>query len=331
MPGTYGRPWSPLADVYGKQWAFSPRTSDPSGTEQGDMWLRTDLDSGDKLATLRFDHGSGVWDVPVFPTGTSESGVEEVLRVQTPNGLGFVPILDNSPAFSQLGFQHAGTRYGLHDSVNAIPDSAIAHYDATELSLSDGDSVSTWSDQTGNGYDLTAGTAPTYKTGIINGNPVVRFDGVDDFLDVAFSTISQPNHIFIVVQYRSVDSTSSGNQYTFDSDDSNNRELFRQFEGNWGIFAGSNLFGSAADTSAHIGTALYNGSSSSLRIDGADDATGDAGADGLGGLTVGSSSSDSDFGPVDIGEIVVCDGELSTSDRDAEESRLAEKWGISIA
>ncbi len=46
--------------------------------------------------------------------------------------------------------------------------------------------VSTWSDQSGNGNDVTQGTGasqPTSVDGQINGMPIVRFDGADDFLD----------------------------------------------------------------------------------------------------------------------------------------------------
>lgn len=51
--------------------------------------------------------------------------------------------------------------------------------------LVDGDPVATWSDDSGNARDLTQSTAarrPIYKTAIVNGHPVVRFDGVDDYL-----------------------------------------------------------------------------------------------------------------------------------------------------
>jgi hypothetical protein len=56
---------------------------------------------------------------------------------------------------------------------------------ADSLSLSDGDPVSTWADSSGNGNDATQGTAglrPLYKTNIVGGKPVVRFDGTDDYL-----------------------------------------------------------------------------------------------------------------------------------------------------
>lgn len=54
----------------------------------------------------------------------------------------------------------------------------VAWYRADDLSLSDNDSVSSWSDASGNSRTLTSlsGTDPIYKTGISpGGSPVVRF------------------------------------------------------------------------------------------------------------------------------------------------------------
>lgn len=44
---------------------------------------------------------------------------------------------------------------------------------------SDGDTVSTWTDASGHGYDATVGSlaSPIYKTNIVNGKPIVRFNG----------------------------------------------------------------------------------------------------------------------------------------------------------
>lgn len=60
-----------------------------------------------------------------------------------------------------------------------------AWWKASSLVLSDGDPVATWTDSSGNGFDVTQGTAgfrPTYQTAELNGKPVVRFDGSDDVL-----------------------------------------------------------------------------------------------------------------------------------------------------
>jgi hypothetical protein len=61
--------------------------------------------------------------------------------------------------------------------------------DASQITgLNDGDAVATWSDLSGLANDVTQATAsrkPTYKTAILNGRAVVRFDGADDFMETA--------------------------------------------------------------------------------------------------------------------------------------------------
>lgn len=51
--------------------------------------------------------------------------------------------------------------------------------------LSDSDTIASWSDLSDNGYhaiQATGARQPTYKTNIINGLPVARFDGGDDLI-----------------------------------------------------------------------------------------------------------------------------------------------------
>lgn len=74
------------------------------------------------------------------------------------------------------------------------PDKLIAWYDAADIALADNDPVSSWTDKSGNGNTLAQGTGskqPLYKTNIINGLPVVRFDGTDDnLIDTSISGIT---------------------------------------------------------------------------------------------------------------------------------------------
>lgn len=48
-------------------------------------------------------------------------------------------------------------------------------YKADSLGLSDGDSVETWADLSGNARTLTSVSSPTFRQNILNGHPVVRF------------------------------------------------------------------------------------------------------------------------------------------------------------
>jgi len=211
---------------------------------------------------------------------------------------------------------------------SGIPDSDV-NYDATKLTgFSDGDPIDTWPDEAG-ANDLSQATAslqPTYQTGEINGKPIVRYDGADDFHRVSFSTVSQPFQHFVVYKHRSntinrwlIDGASTPAFY-YETDGSNRREMF----------AGSAIKGSDDDTNPHILTTRFDGASSSFRIDGTTDASGNAGSNGLDGLTVGARNTNANHGDYDVGEILVFFSALSTSDRDAVESFLADKWGITI-
>lgn len=68
-----------------------------------------------------------------------------------------------------------------------------AWWKADSLALTDGAAVASWSDSSGNSRSAAQGTAgarPVYKTSILNGKPVVRFDGVDDNLPFTASSLT---------------------------------------------------------------------------------------------------------------------------------------------
>jgi hypothetical protein len=63
---------------------------------------------------------------------------------------------------------------------------------ADALALSDGDPISTWTDASPTPVSPTAsGSArPTYKTNVVNGKPVARFDGADDTMSFASNPLA---------------------------------------------------------------------------------------------------------------------------------------------
>ena len=214
---------------------------------------------------------------------------------------------------------------------STIPDEGDLHarYDTTQLSLNDGDAVSTWTDETGNGYDLTAGSAPSYVASGLNGNPIVQFDGSGNYLDAAFTTVSQAFHIFIVVTQRRIN-TSSSERYMGSADSTN--WTFQQLADadDVNMFAGSNFNNSGvADTNAHIYSCLYDGSNTTLRQDGTIIATGNAGTNGMDGLTLGTNNNGDNPAPIDVAECLVYPMDKSGVQSDVE-SYLADKWGITI-
>lgn len=60
------------------------------------------------------------------------------------------------------------------------------HYDARRLDLTDGTAIQTLTDIAGtnNATQATLANRPLFKTNILNGNPVVRFDGSNDYFSL---------------------------------------------------------------------------------------------------------------------------------------------------
>lgn len=67
-----------------------------------------------------------------------------------------------------------------------VTDGLVLHLDAEAISgLSDGQAVATWADESTAGNNATqsdSGKRPIYKTGMLGGKPIVRFDGMNDYL-----------------------------------------------------------------------------------------------------------------------------------------------------
>jgi hypothetical protein len=77
--------------------------------------------------------------------------------------------------------------------------------DASQLALADNADVYTWSDMSGLGNDVTARVGvdnpPTFKTGIQNGLPVIRFNRADSELLFRTASVGTVAHVFAVAKY----------------------------------------------------------------------------------------------------------------------------------
>jgi hypothetical protein len=79
-----------------------------------------------------------------------------------------------------------------------VPTDVYASYDASTFDLADAAAIDAWQDESGNGHSLVSRATgkPSYKASaaeVGDGLPVVRFDGVDDRLAVAWGeTIAEP-------------------------------------------------------------------------------------------------------------------------------------------
>ena len=215
--------------------------------------------------------------------------------------------------------------------------------------LIDGDPVSTWSDESASGWDATASSTdrPTYKTSILNGLPVVRFDGTDDHLALgavdASRTVSGST-IYAVVR---TDVTDSIIRYWWFG--SNGTGFARTLAN---LSLNTRIGGRTLDSDSFASVAATtNVSASTWVLHGGvfDNANGtmaqfvDASADGTASLASSGTTSNTAASAVmiganadatasffdgDIAEIVFVHDALGTSDREKLEGYLAHKWGL---
>lgn len=114
--GNYGTPTNPQ-EIWSSYWQLQWYTGSHPAHVEGDFWGRSDLDTGDKIATAFFDNGSTLGDIPIYPTSIDPSGesVKDVVRVETPNGRGWMPVFEGGGAYNYLAHIHGGNRHGFHD------------------------------------------------------------------------------------------------------------------------------------------------------------------------------------------------------------------------
>lgn len=211
-----------------------------------------------------------------------------------------------------------------------------------QTGLSDGDAVTTATDSSGtnNFGQATASKKPTYKTGILNGLPSFRFDGVDDWLtnDVSWSPSGQT--VFVVV----VPSDVSGGNKRFYSQKIVAQPDFLgighlipaiQNAGTWGAFYGGTyrstytittnaaVLETVIDAAGTVQT-FYNGTASSSY-------SGSAWAPTFVQQFIGGSSAGGSEGnPGDYCEVIIYNGNLSSSARSGVRTNLASLYNISV-
>jgi len=186
---------------------------------------------------------------------------------------------------------------------------------------SDGDAVGIVFDSSGVGNNLFGGDS-TLKNNIINGLPVLRFDGINDGFIVNSPMVSQPGTIFVVakpgasITYFIINETAT--QMTVDA------------SGFFEINGGVTLTDAIDHRGAfHVFTAKFNGASSAIYVDGVQTASGNAGTGGWSGPTSlmnNTSLLGSTYSTGDIAEIIAYNTALSNTDRELVEFYLKTKY-----
>lgn len=194
----------------------------------------------------------------------------------------------------------------------------------------DGDTVSTWADSSGNGRTATApaGQEPTYKTSILNGQPVVRFSASSTkrMATAAWTALSQPYTVFIVGSTKNtafsqlLDGIASGNRVAYYRHTSDN---------DFDVFAGSSSVNTLSSMSTNrIHTLVVNGASTRARHNGGAGVGLNSGTHTLTGLTLANRFDATFESGGDMAELLLYTGAVSLSDMNLVGDYLATKYGL---
>lgn len=201
--------------------------------------------------------------------------------------------------------------------------------DASTITKDGSDFVSQWNDKSGIGINLTStGTAkPLWVDAVKNGKPVIRFDGVNDYMsNTSSSTYSQPNTLFFVGT-----SPNADGEGMFDGGGSTRNLLNRQSTNTYRVYAGTGVTGGTASTSFQIFRVLFSDGNGELDINGSSILTGQTiNTFGMANpiLAAFDSSGPSGYADIDICEVLLYNASLSSGDKASVLSYLNTKWAI---
>lgn len=216
-----------------------------------------------------------------------------------------------------------------------ITNNLFSHHVANDVPLASGSSVAEWADYSGHNRTLLQSNAskrPVLVRNVLNGKAVVRFDGVDDFMQTVIGdTGAQPFTIFAVLKQFS---GGPDTQVWISGGSGSPPLVYRESATNqvdvWGG-SGSDLTynrGSNWPSPYMVVSVVANGSSSSIWENRADVVDGTIGGGGWSGLTVGCRQDGTLPAHIDVAEIVGYSGAMNDTDRLAVVNYLMSRYGL---
>lgn len=196
----------------------------------------------------------------------------------------------------------------------------------------DGDPVGQWQDQSGNGWHFAQATAAkrgTLKLNIQNGRPVVRLDGVDDYLSSTAVSLASGSHaVFAALTPATNDGTT---RPVLDTELGRLLFAMRTVAGThvgWFDGAYKDIAVVAAGFQV-LGWTLTSGGNGEVWRDGVSLGTAAYTARAWGGETVIGAfiGGTTNFSACDIGEIIVVEGGVTAGERQQVEDYLRDRWG----
>jgi hypothetical protein len=207
-------------------------------------------------------------------------------------------------------------------------------------------SVSSWVDKSGNGNTVTQATGanqPTYRTNVLNGKPVVRFDGVNDLMGKSSASSLGTTVTMFVVGTTNGNASTRGTFFDYSTGAATNTgaNIVQRDAGpdmTVGFFDGTlDQFSSGAIALPYTAVMYcYNtGSDGFLFLNGTQAATGATGniSGAPNAYTIGSlfNGVASWFLNGDVAEVIFYNGNISTAQKLLVNRYLGNKWGIAVA
>ncbi len=183
--------------------------------------------------------------------------------------------------------------------------------------------ASAWTDLSGNGRTLTQATSshqPVIVAAALNGQQVLRF-ATDQWLrNTVGPTLPQTYTGVVIAKCVTIPPGADHDRVMFDSGAPAGAYSITFYKSAGagqvvGMYAGANLFGTTVAGAWHNNQFLLKGATSKVIIDGITEATGDAGTDGLTGITIGiDHATAADGFEGDIAEALFYDHALDTTE-----------------
>jgi len=243
-------------------------------------------------------------------------------------------------------FQNTSFETNLNNWQGGLLPSSIsgltAWYKADSISgVSNGGSVTAWSDSSGNNHNLSQNTTsaePVYEISDIGGQPAVRFNGSTNYMSGGMSGFTNASTVLSV---QTVRQSVTGGTYEFGVNSGVNTGISllpwggTMYARSSGIAAGDMTWAYTAPTT-NIITQEYNGGTNSGQawqdsVSKGTDSTSSSYGGTINTLTVGALTPTNYFEPTDLGELIAYNVALTSSQRQSIEAYLENKYGLSNA
>ncbi len=246
----------------------------------------------------------------------------------------------------------APTKGSVTDSANLaaryVADQSV--YNAGATDATDGQTVATWADISGNGHDVsqtTEGNKPVFQTGQQNGLPGVAFDGTNDYLFKSTYLLNDyPMSVYIVAESDDIDSNqaalsmthngSSTNYYAFSFLGSYAGDPVAGWARAGAVYPATTSTGYEANKTFLMSSVLSNTTDRRTWLDGAGEGLNDRNIQpnvaNQNSMAIGriNDASPSDYFSGNLYEIRVYSVAHDAATRAAVEAEMNAKWGLGV-